>query len=174
MLLSFAACQTEPTNSNRSVNANVSPAISPVNAGADSNHANAAKNDKQETHEHAAPRGGTLVAFGDEFAHLEFVLNEKTGKLSAYALDGEAENPARLKQTEIEIVVVKPTAFSIKLNAVENSLTGETVGDTSEFAAVADDLKNIKEFDATIVSVNIKGREFKNVEFNFPKGNERH
>lgn len=131
------------------------------------------KNDKEE-HDHIAPHGGTLVAFGDEFAHLEFVLDEKTGKLSAYALDGEAENPVRVKQTEIEIGIKKPSVFSVKLNAVENSLTGEKVGDTSEFAAASEQLKNLQAFDATIISINIKGKDFKNVEFNFPKGNEEH
>lgn len=175
-LLSFAACRNEPTNSNQSVNANVSPNVSPTNAGANSNsnNVNAAKNDKKERHEHAAPHGGTLVAFGDEFAHLELVLDEKTGRLTAYALDGEAEKPVRLKQTEIEIGVKKTTVFSVKLNSVENSLTGEKRGDTSEFAAVSEQLKNLKEFDAIITSIDIKGKEFKKVEFNFPKGNEDH
>lgn len=173
-LLSFAACRNEPTNLNQNVNANVSPNVSPAKASANSNsnNANAAKNDKKEGHEHVAPHGGTLVVFGDEFAHLELVLDEKTGKLSAYALDGEAENAVRSKQTEIEIAVQKPSAFLVKLKAVANSLTGETIGDTSEFAAVSDELKNLKDFEATITSINIKGKEFKNVEFNFPKGNE--
>ena len=42
-------------------------------------------------HEHKPPHSGTLVEFGEEFAHLELVLDAATGTLKAYALDGEAE-----------------------------------------------------------------------------------
>ena len=45
----------------------------------------------QAHHEHTAPHGGTLVVFGNEFAHIELVLDQTTGKLTAYVLDGEAE-----------------------------------------------------------------------------------
>ncbi len=31
-------------------------------------------------HEHAAPHGGTLIVLGDEFAHLELVLDPGTGE----------------------------------------------------------------------------------------------
>ena len=47
-------------------------------------------------HEHTAPHGGTLVALGEEFGHLELLLNKETGELTAYVLDGEAEKPVRL------------------------------------------------------------------------------
>jgi len=40
--------------------------------------------DKEEGgHEHHAPHGGTLVVFGDEAAHVELVLDPKTGALPA-------------------------------------------------------------------------------------------
>jgi hypothetical protein len=42
-------------------------------------------------HEHTAPHGGSLVEFGEEFAHIELVLDSATGVLTAYVLDGEAE-----------------------------------------------------------------------------------
>ena len=41
-------------------------------------------------HHHVAPHGGTLVVFGNEFAHLELVLDLSVGKLDAYFLDGMA------------------------------------------------------------------------------------
>ncbi|MCY7376194.1 MAG: hypothetical protein LH472_09520 [Pyrinomonadaceae bacterium] len=166
-LLSFAGCQIAPTNSNQSINAN----ISPINTSANSNlnDANAAKSG---THEHRAPHGGTLIAFGEEFAHLELVFDSMSGELKAYALDGEAEKSVRLTQSEIEIEVEKPRRFRVKLAAAENALTGEKKGATSEFRASSNELKNLKEFDAKIVSITIRGREFKNTHFNFPKGNE--
>jgi streptogramin lyase len=149
---------------------------SPANIGntANANIVNAATSEKKdgEHHEHTAPHGGTLVVFGEEFAHVELVLDPASGKLSLYALDGEAEKPIRLKEGELEIQIKKPSAFTLKLKAVENSLTGEKTGDTSEFSVTSDQLKNLKEFDAVLAGINIKGKSFKNTEFNFPKGNE--
>ncbi len=150
----MVGCQS-PTTPNVAENAPVNSAANSIVNTANSNVNNSVvvekKDDKE--HKHAAPHDGTLVAFGDEFAHLELVLDEKTGKLSAYALDGEAENSVRLKQTEIEIGIKKPSVFSVELNAVENSLTGEKVGDTSEFAAASEQLKNLKAFDAIITNI---------------------
>ena len=60
-------------------------------------------------HEHHAPHGGSLQVFGKEFAHLELVLDAATGRLTAYALDGEAEGPVRLKQRLIRLRVTRCT-----------------------------------------------------------------
>ena len=169
----FGACQTAPTNTSQNAN----PTIVQTNINATMNstpltaNADKAKVEKGG-HEHESPHGGTLVAFGEEFAHLELVLDAAAGKLTAYALDGEAENAVRLAQTEIEIEVKKPMAFIVKLNAVENALSGEKVGATSEFSGQAEQLKNLKTFDGAIKSINIKAKEFQNVEFDFPNGNE--
>lgn len=170
-LLSFAGCQIAPTNSNQSINANISPNVSPINTSANSN-LNDANTAKSGTHEHHAPHGGTLIAFGEEFAHLELVFDSMSGELKAYALDGEAEKSVQIAQTEIEIEIEKPKKFTIKLAATENALTGEKTGATSEFRRQSDDLKNLREFDAKIVSITIRGREFKNTPFNYPRGNE--
>lgn len=130
------------------------------------------KKEKGHNHEHKAPRGGTLIAFGEEFAHLEIVLEEATGKITGYILDGEAEKSIQIAQDEIEIEIEKPKKFSIKLAAIENALTGEKKGATSEFSVTNEELIGLKEFDARIVSIKIKGKEFKGEIFNFPKGNE--
>ncbi len=127
---------------------------------------------KKGEHEHSAPHGGTLVELGEEFAHVEIVLDAATGKLSAYALDGEAEKSVRVKQSEIEIAVKNP-AVTIKLGGVANTLTGETAGDTSEFSGQSDRLKGAANFDGVIKTISIKGKQFKDVEFNFPKGSEK-
>ena len=130
------------------------------------------KKEKGHKHDHKAPRGGALVAFGEEFAHLEIVLDEATGKITAYLLDGEAEKSIQIAQEEIEIEIEKPKKISVKLTTVENSLTGEKKGATSEFSAVNEELKGLKDFDAVIKSIKIKGKEFTSEKFNFPKGNE--
>lgn len=175
-LISFA-CQNTPqtttqSNSNANSNVNASPAVS---ASPDSNTNSSAANTSStqtETHEHKAPHGGTLISFGEEFAHLELVLNAESGELTAYALDGEAEKSVPLAQKEIEIEIEKPKKTTLRLAARENALTGEKTGATSEFRVSSDELKKTKEFDAKITAITIRGREFKNIHFNFPKGNE--
>jgi len=129
----------------------------------------------EHKHVHKAPHGGALVVVGDEFAHLEFVL-DKEGKLTAYVLDGEAEKAVRIKQKEIALKIEsidgKKQDLKVKLKAVANVLTGESEGDTSEFATVAAELKGAKKFCAELDAVKVKGKEFKDVHFDFPEGNE--
>ena len=131
--------------------------------------------------EHTAPHGGTLVVLGEEFAHFELVVDANEGKLTAYILDGEAENPVRIQQGEIELEmrIENPDRnesdelnFPLKLKASANVLTGETVGDTSEFIGQSDQLKGVTNFNAVLTLITIKGKKFKDTAFNFPKGNE--
>ena len=135
--------------------------------------------DKQQEirthHEHTAPHGGTLVVFGDEFAHIEFVLDQTTGKLTGYVLDGEAEKPVRLSQKTVELKIHREDTesdFTLQLSGVTNVLTGETESDTSQFAAQSDALKGVSEFHAEIVSITVKGQTFTHIDFEFPEGNE--
>ena len=126
-------------------------------------------------HEHTAPHGGTLVVFGDEFAHIEFVLDQTTGKLTGYVLDGEAEKSVRLSQKTVELKIHREdiqSEFTLQLSGVANVLTGETEDDTSQFAAQSDGLKGASEFHAEIVSIDIKGQMFTDIDFEFPEGNE--
>jgi hypothetical protein len=127
---------------------------------------------KEVEHEHSAPHGGALVELGEEFAHIEIVLDAVTGALTAYALDGEAEKSVRVKQSEIEIAIENPSV-TIKLGGVSNALTGETTDATSEFLGQSDRLKGATDFDGVIKMISIKGKQFKDVEFNFPDGVEK-
>ena len=126
-------------------------------------------------HEHTAPHGGTLVVLGEEFAHVEFVLEKATGKLTGYVLDGEAEKPVRLSQGAIELKIDRLNSghtVALHLIAVANVLTGETQGDTSHFAGQSDELIGATEFHAAIVAIAVKGQTFVDVDFEFPDGNE--
>ncbi len=127
-------------------------------------------------HEHHPPHQGVLIVLGEEFAHLELVLDGTGGTLSAYSLDGEAENAVPLVQPEIVFKITPKNgapAFDLALKAVENPLTGETPGNTSEFRAQTDQLKSLTKFFGAISAVNTKGQDFKNVSFDFPEGNDR-
>lgn len=120
-------------------------------------------------HVHAAPHGGTLIELGSHFAHVELVFDSSSGALTGYVLDGEAEKSIRIEQKTLELRI---SDFTLELAAVENTLTGETVGDTSEFAGRSDRLKGLAAFKGALTSVTVKGQTFRNVEFGYPEGNE--
>jgi len=132
----------------------------------------AAPDAKAPVHEHHAPHGGSLVELGEgEFAHLELLLDPAQGALTGYSLDGEAENPIRLKQDKIVLLlrgVKGPGEVTLALAARPNSLTGETVGDTAEFAVTSALLKGAASFTGRILTITTKGQKFDNVEFEFP------
>jgi hypothetical protein len=127
-------------------------------------------------HEHHAPHGGSLQVFGHEVAHLELVLDAGTGHLTAYALDGEAEGPVRLKQHVIRLRVTSCTPsrapFNLTLRAVANPLTGETVGDSSQFEGAAAALKGVQGFQAVAGPVTLRGVAFASNRLRHPGGNE--
>ncbi len=142
---------------------------------AKTHHEHTETHETDTPHEHTAPHGGTLVVFGDEFAHIEFVLDQTTGKLTGYVLDGEAEKPVRLSQKTIELKIHREdiqSEFMLQLSGVANVLTGEIEDDTSQFVAQSDALKGASEFHAEIVSIDIKGQMFTDIDFEFPEGNE--
>jgi hypothetical protein len=150
--------------------ANANPVVGPPAAAAARPQLSEQKGD-DEGHAHEAPHGGSLIELGDEFAHLELLLDTATGRLTAYALDGEAERPVRLAQSSIVMTLTLPDAPSpigVTLAPVESALTGEKAGDTSQFAAVVAELKDRKAFRGTVAALAIRGQSFSRVEFSFP------
>ncbi len=125
-------------------------------------------------HHHHPPHGGTPVVLGDEDYHVELVLDESTGKLQAFVLDGEMENFVRSSSPTIVVTAtVDGTPRDVALAAVPNPETGETVGDTSLFEGQADWLKTTPRFDAVLKGVVVRGTAYGDVKFNFPKGNDK-
>ncbi|HUR59627.1 MAG TPA: hypothetical protein VM029_18050 [Opitutaceae bacterium] len=129
---------------------------------------------KPARHEHKAPHGGTAIVLGDELYHVELVRHAATGTLQAYVFDGGLENFIRSSAPSIEIAAtVNGGPQTLTLRAVANPATGETVGDTALFETQADWLKTTGEFDAVLKRIAIRGRDFSDVKFNFPKGNDQ-
>jgi hypothetical protein len=94
----------------------------------------------------------------------------------AYVLDGSADRGVRIAQTAI-LLELRPAgadgqAMALSLSAVPNALTGETVGDTSEFRGDDERLRALERFDARVRTIEIRGQVFENVRFSFPEGNE--
>ena len=124
-------------------------------------------------HEHHPPHHGTLVVLGEEFSHVELLLDSDTGQLTAFILDGEAENPVRISQSSL-VIKSKDNGklVSLRLKPVANALTGETVGDTSEYQGTFAKLKGLDHFEGFISAIKSRGESFKDVRFLYPEGNE--
>lgn len=122
-------------------------------------------------HHHEPPHGGTAIDLGDEEAHLEFVLDATAGKLTCYVLKAHMAGFQRITQESLELTAQvngKPEPLTLK--AVANAATGEKAGDTSQFEAQAEWLKTAKSFDAELKTINVRGKDYAALKFNFPKG----
>lgn len=117
-------------------------------------------------HAHAAPHGGTLVELGDHEANIEFVFDSAAGKLTVFVLDAHAENPIRLSMESLGIQFAYEESDGViqgELTAVESALTGETVGDTSEFSAAINALQGREHVDVRIPEITIRGARYTDV-----------
>ena len=136
-------------------------------------HDHDGKHAEDGEHRHTAPHGGTLVMFGVEFLHVELQLDATTGQLTAFVLGGEAEKPVRIAQDELRLTVIKGgTTFPVTLFAHASKLTGETVGNTSEFRGNSQHLVGVATFEGSFVKLVARGKTFEKIAFRFPEGNE--
>ena len=89
-------------------------------------------------------------------AHLK-ASSTVTGKLTAYLLDGHAENFVRISAPSFEITAtVAGAKQKLTLVAVANAATGEKLGATSQFEATADWLKSTAALEGTITALTIR------------------
>ncbi|WP_438481004.1 hypothetical protein [Oleiharenicola lentus] len=124
-------------------------------------------------HHHEPPHGGTPVILGNEDFHLEFVRDAAAGSLTAYVLDAHMSQFVRLPAPAIELTVkFAGKTEPLTLAALPNLLTGEKIGDTSAFVGTGEWLKTTAEFEAVVTSVTIRGQNYANIAFAFPKGND--
>ncbi|MCW5559918.1 MAG: hypothetical protein KIT22_19035, partial [Verrucomicrobiae bacterium] len=87
-------------------------------------------------------------------------------------MDGELENFVRIAAPSFAVEIITPRREpSLSFQAVANSASGETVGDTSQFSTQADWLKTTINFDAVLTSLTVHSRTYTNITFNFPRGN---
>jgi hypothetical protein len=121
--------------------------------------------------EHPAPHGGVLVELGDEFAHLELVRDAAQGTLTVYVLDGEAEQPIRLKHTALRLRLVEPPQLAgaiFDASAEASVLTGETVGDSSQFVLKHEAFRTPTRVAGVVLDVEVRGSQFREAAFVLP------
>lgn len=136
----------------------------------DHDHGSEAGADHGPGHVHVAPRGGRLVVLAEEFAHLEVLLDRDAGRLDVYALDAHAEKPVRLAATGLALQVF-PSAgepFELLLLPVASNLTGEKVGDSSQFQATHERLRGFAGGEALLPEIQSRGQTFQDVRFPLP------
>ena len=125
-----------------------------------------------EPHHHEPPHGGAGVTLGDEAAHIEFLADADTGTMIAWFFTPHMERYLRIEAKSFEVLAKLPDGEAkLTFAAVANAGTGETVGDTSQFVAKADWLAGVAGFDAVLPELTIRGTVYRNVAFNYPKGN---
>jgi hypothetical protein len=119
------------------------------------------------SHLHEAPHGGVLVELGEHFAHLEVVLDASTGGLTIYMLDAEAEQSIRIAQSALSLTLEDPALPDqvFTLAPVVSALTGETAGDSSQFAAVIAELQGAARVAGRVREIAVKGQPFHDVTF---------
>jgi len=108
------------------------------------------------------------VELGEEFAQVELLLDPDAGSLTAYVLDGDAEESVRLKQPSLRVSLQNGNGepdLSLELSARADILTGETVGDSSEFSVTMPSLIGRKRVKGRIADMVVKGQEFQDVQF---------
>ncbi|MDP7292859.1 MAG: hypothetical protein QGI37_12310 [Verrucomicrobiota bacterium] len=136
------------------------------NGGHDHDHPHAG------SHHHDPPHGGAGVTLGDEEAHIEFLADAEAGTVTAWFFTPHMERYLRIKAESFDVLAMLPDGEArLTFKAVANAGTGETVGDTSQFVAGAARLAGVESFDAVLPEVSIQGRIYRNVAFNYPKGN---
>lgn len=119
-----------------------------------------------------APHGGTVVKLGT-VAALEFVHDPSSGMLTAYVLNGAASGTVRSAATSIDVEVTAPggAKVQVSLMSTANGLTGDTVGNSSQFGGAQAGLKGVTAFTGVVKQFAAAGETFANVAFGYPVNN---
>ncbi len=119
-----------------------------------------------------APHGGTVVKLGT-VAALEFVHDPSSGTLTAYVLNGAASGTQRsaAKTIDVEVTVPGGAKVPVSLVSTANGLTGDAVGNSSQFGGAQPGLKGVTAFTGVVKQFVAGGETFTNVAFGYPVNN---
>lgn len=115
-----------------------------------------------------APHGGTVVQLG-AVAQLEFVLDPSSGLLTAYVLDAGGRGVMRIPAKSIALDITTPAGTSpLVLLSTANGLTGDTVGNSSQFGGTLPALKGLTTFSGTVKEATIGSEKLSGISFTYP------
>ena len=126
----------------------------------------------QGGHHHAAPNGGTLVEFGKEECHLEFLRDaQNANRLLLLAHEFHPQLAAvKLPMTEITIIAkVGGEEKTLVFKPVVNPTMGNTATHSSEYAAEAGWLADTPAFEARVIKLEYPGGISHDKAFQFGK-----
>jgi hypothetical protein len=120
------------------------------------------------------PHGGTPVIVGSHGYHLELVRDAEKGRLQTHVLDGHAEKYVDVPESSFEMVATIG-AKQEKLTLQRTPAAGKPLSQASSvFEGTAEWVKTATNFNAVIPTITLKGKTFKDVKVNFPKGSIHH
>ena len=122
---------------------------------------------------HEAPHGGALVALGEDVAQVELAVDRAAGAATIYVFNGEAEESVRIPQAIVSLALSAPPALAgrrFNLAARASVLTGEVVGDSSEFTLTDAALRGVASLKGQIVEITVKGQTFRNIRVEYSSG----
>ena len=122
--------------------------------------------DEGEHGHDAVNAGAVMVELGDHFAQLEVDVDGDAGALTLWFLDhGES---IRLAQESLDVeVTVGDETFVVACAAQASGLTGETVGDSSEFTGTDTRLQGADDVRGMLKSADVKGATIEGAEFHW-------
>ena len=125
-------------------------------------------------HVHSPLMGGELIAVGEHGSgyNLEIIIDE-LDRLSIYILDAHAEGFVRISQPTLVVLINENNqSMVLKLDAVADSATGETVGDTSHFRS-SNSIQATTPFEGNIKSLAIGSRKYNQTKISYPGTKEQ-
>lgn len=140
------------------------------NNGNDPNNSN-----KIKKCEHSARNGGKLVSIGNEYAHVEFILDRDKGVLTAIILDDVAQKEIVTDQKFIVLDISKQQiepgqkvklTFDLILRPIIMKKSDNNEG-SSIYFVYDKRLIGVDEFDAVINNIIVDNKNYENIEFQF-------
>ena len=102
------------------------------------------------SHPTVGPSGGTIVEWGEEVYHLEFLADRTTGTATVYVLDGTAKKVKAIPSKSLTLSLPGTPPVAVTLDPKPQD--GDAAGQSSRFVGKHDALKN-----EALVSGSISG-----------------
>jgi hypothetical protein len=127
----------------------------------------------EHLHYHDAPHGGTMVVLGPDDFHIEFVRDADRGVMQAYIMDGHMHQYVLVTNEIFSLTARLPGGESeLVFKPVRKEQEGATSDRTALFEAEGAWLREHDRFEAVLKELTIRGKQYEQVVFRFPEGNE--